>query len=205
MSKIAFSSDPQGSGTLTIASPATNTNRTLTLPDNTGTILTSASALATSNLTGRVAVANAPSGSVIQVINRRLNGTTQNIPSTNNVEVQLTGWSQTITKLVSTSKIVGIVHYYNYSDVNPSGWWYLDCKVGGVQVTSAVDTSYGISSHNPTQWTYRQSAHQQWSAQFWDIRTANSVTYDFFHRSVGATQMVWWNNPVLWTFYEVIE
>lgn len=42
MSKIALSGDPSGSGTFTIASPNSNNNRTLTLPDNTGTLLTSA-------------------------------------------------------------------------------------------------------------------------------------------------------------------
>lgn len=38
MSKIALSSNALGTGTLTIASPNTNTDRTLTLPDLTGTI-----------------------------------------------------------------------------------------------------------------------------------------------------------------------
>ena len=41
MSKIAVSSNPSGTGTFTIASPATNTDRTLTLPDEAGTVLTS--------------------------------------------------------------------------------------------------------------------------------------------------------------------
>ena len=43
MSKIALSSNPLGTGTLTIASPNTNTDRTLTLPDNTGTLLSTTS------------------------------------------------------------------------------------------------------------------------------------------------------------------
>lgn len=43
MSTIALSPAATGSGQFTIASPATNTNRTLTLPDEAGTILTSAS------------------------------------------------------------------------------------------------------------------------------------------------------------------
>jgi hypothetical protein len=42
MSKIAFESNVSGTGTFTIASPATNTNRTLTLPDVTGTVLSTA-------------------------------------------------------------------------------------------------------------------------------------------------------------------
>jgi len=51
MSKIALSPNASGTGTLTIAAPDTSTSRTLTLPDETGTILTSASSLSTANLT----------------------------------------------------------------------------------------------------------------------------------------------------------
>jgi hypothetical protein len=44
MSKIALSGNASGTGIFTIASPNGNTDRTLTLPDNTGTILTTATA-----------------------------------------------------------------------------------------------------------------------------------------------------------------
>jgi hypothetical protein len=44
MSKVAIKGASTGIGTFTIESPATNTDRTLTLPDNTGTILTTATA-----------------------------------------------------------------------------------------------------------------------------------------------------------------
>ena len=44
MSNITLSSNPSGTGTFTITSPNSNTNRTLTLPDQTGTILTTATA-----------------------------------------------------------------------------------------------------------------------------------------------------------------
>ena len=46
MSKISISGAATGTATFTIESPATNTNRTLTLPDNTGTIITTASTFA---------------------------------------------------------------------------------------------------------------------------------------------------------------
>jgi hypothetical protein len=50
MSKIALTPNATGTGVFTISSPATNTNRTLTLPDEAGTVLTSASSLASANL-----------------------------------------------------------------------------------------------------------------------------------------------------------
>jgi hypothetical protein len=42
MSKIALSGNASGTGTFTIAAPNTNTDRTLNLPDNSGTLLSSA-------------------------------------------------------------------------------------------------------------------------------------------------------------------
>lgn len=42
MSKVSVQGNASGTGTLTIAAPNTNTDRTLTLPDETGTILTTA-------------------------------------------------------------------------------------------------------------------------------------------------------------------
>jgi hypothetical protein len=45
MSKIALTPNATGTGVFTISSPATNTNRTLTLPDEAGTVLTSASSI----------------------------------------------------------------------------------------------------------------------------------------------------------------
>jgi len=45
MSKISITPNPSGTGVFTIASPATNTDRTLTLPDEAGTVLTSASSI----------------------------------------------------------------------------------------------------------------------------------------------------------------
>jgi hypothetical protein len=46
MSKVALSGNASGTGTFTIASPNSNTDRTLTLPDNTGTVVTTGSTAA---------------------------------------------------------------------------------------------------------------------------------------------------------------
>jgi len=43
MSKVAIQGNASGTGTFTIAAPNSNTDRTLTLPDEAGTVLTSAS------------------------------------------------------------------------------------------------------------------------------------------------------------------
>ena len=56
MSKITLSGNANGTGTLTIASPNTNSDRTLTLPDSTGTIATAESTLAQFNASGSAPV-----------------------------------------------------------------------------------------------------------------------------------------------------
>jgi hypothetical protein len=62
MSKIALTPSATGTGVFTISSPATSTDRTLTLPDEAGTVLTSASSLASANLTGTVTVSGSNVG-----------------------------------------------------------------------------------------------------------------------------------------------
>jgi len=52
MSSIKLESNPSGTGVFTLASPNSNTNRTLTLPDATGTIITTAGGAAISGTTG---------------------------------------------------------------------------------------------------------------------------------------------------------
>mgnify|MGYP001595027286 FL=1 len=61
MSKIKIVGHASGSGVLTIAAPNTNTDRTITIPDVTGTLLDSGSDLPAANLTGTIADARFPS------------------------------------------------------------------------------------------------------------------------------------------------
>lgn len=56
MSKIALSGNASGTGTLTIAAPNTSTDRTLTLPDSSGTLATAESTLAQFNASGSAPV-----------------------------------------------------------------------------------------------------------------------------------------------------
>ena len=74
MSRVVIKGDASGTGDFTIAAPNSNTDRTLTLPDVTGTVLTSGSN------------ADFPAGSVLQVVSTTTDGlittTTQGAPST---------------------------------------------------------------------------------------------------------------------------
>jgi hypothetical protein len=51
MSKVTIAGDVNGTGVFTLAAPNGNTNRTLTLPDEAGTVLTSSTAIGVSQLT----------------------------------------------------------------------------------------------------------------------------------------------------------
>lgn len=51
MSKITLTPNASGTGTFTIASPNSNTNRTITLPDSDGTLLASGSSITVSSAT----------------------------------------------------------------------------------------------------------------------------------------------------------
>jgi len=65
MSKVSITGNASGTGTFTIAAPNSNTDRTLTLPDETGTLLTSASSLGVSQLPAQLSVnGSASSGSL---------------------------------------------------------------------------------------------------------------------------------------------
>jgi hypothetical protein len=56
MSKVALSGNASGTGTFTIASPNSNTDRTLNLPDSSGTVATAESTLTQFNASGSAPV-----------------------------------------------------------------------------------------------------------------------------------------------------
>ena len=105
MSKVAIVGDPSGTGTFTISAPNGNTDRTLVLPDEAGTVLTSVSGLTAGNLTGSVPASAMPAGSVIQMKSSTLSSTLCTASSS----YISTGVSVTITPKDATSKFVILV------------------------------------------------------------------------------------------------
>ncbi len=93
MSKIALTPSATGTGVFTISSPATSTNRTLVLPDEAGTIITTAG----------VPSSAMPAGSVLQVVNA-VKTDAQSTTSTSPVDI--TGLSVSITPSSTSSKIL---------------------------------------------------------------------------------------------------
>jgi hypothetical protein len=96
MSKVSLAGNASGTGIFTIASPNSNTDRTLTLPDNTGTLLTTSSVISRSNL---------PTGSVLQVVQ---NSTTSFVSSSTTTYID-SNLQASITPYFSTSKILVLI------------------------------------------------------------------------------------------------
>jgi hypothetical protein len=109
MSKISLTPNASGTGNFTIASPNSSTDRTLTLPDNTGTILTSASNT------------NFPAGSVVQVVQVSYN---TEFSTTSNTFADI-GLSASITPSSSSNKILVL-----YS----VGYLIQDSNLGGLRL-----------------------------------------------------------------------
>jgi hypothetical protein len=89
MSKVAISGDSSGTGTFTIKSPNSNSDRTLTLPDNSGTVDTLQRA-----------------GNVLQVVS----ATTSTQVSISGTTYTDSGLSASITPTSATSKILVLVN-----------------------------------------------------------------------------------------------
>ncbi len=62
MSKVKIQGNASGTGVLTVTAPNTSTDRTITLPDTTGTLLDENSSVPAANLTGTVATARLGTG-----------------------------------------------------------------------------------------------------------------------------------------------
>jgi hypothetical protein len=117
MSKIALSGDASGTGTFTIASPNSNSNFTLTLPTNSGTVLTSASN------------SNFPTGSVLQVVQAQTNASI----TTTNTSPTASGFVASITPKSSSSKVLVMVNggnYFNDTD-GREVWTFMYRQIAG--------------------------------------------------------------------------
>jgi hypothetical protein len=137
LSKIALSGNASGTGTLTIAAPNTNTDRTLTLPDNTGTILTNAT------------TAGFPAGSVLQVV-QATTGTDTTITATSYTDI--TNLSVSITPTSASSKILVLVQISGryYTNQNDNRIFYTNIVRGSTQIheisTDELQSGVGAGS-----------------------------------------------------------
>ena len=137
MSSVSIQGNASGTGIFTIASPNSNTNRTLTLPDNTGTILTGSSAITASQL---------PVGSVVQVVSATYSTETI-VASTSYVD---SGLSASITPTSASNKILVIVSQSVGSGQNTNGTrtYELQLLRGATTISDRDSYAYGGVASN---------------------------------------------------------
>jgi len=100
MSKVVIAGDTSGTGTFTISSPNSNTDRTLVLPDEAGTVLTSAG----------VPASAMPAGSVLQMVSYLT--ATQASQVLNGTDQVVNGITKQITPLGNNSKFLVTVRWF---------------------------------------------------------------------------------------------
>lgn len=159
MSRIAFNGNALGTGTVTIASPNTNSDRTVTLPDETGTIVLSGGALGTpssgngSNLTnlnasnlstGTVAGARLPAGSILQVLQGVKTDTF--VSSATVTDTAVTGLTVSITPTSSSSKILVICNLGIAAENAQGGAAKLTRTIGGSTTQLSLANAAGSRS-----------------------------------------------------------
>ena len=107
MSKVKIQGNASGTGTLTISAPNTNVDRSLTLPDGAGEILTSSSTLSSSNLSGALpALDGSALTGISQTVKQYVRGqTTTNLALSTTTYTSI-GLSATITPSSTSSKIL---------------------------------------------------------------------------------------------------
>jgi hypothetical protein len=168
LSKVSITGNASGSGTFTLAAPDSNSDRTLTLPDNTGTIVTSASSIAASQL---------PAGSVIQVVSAT--STTQTIVSAASYTV--TAVSASITPSSTSNKILIVVSTFVQNNTGDVGNFATLYRNGSVNLGGGSDSSFCISYSNdgfdisPAQMVYLDSPS-----------STSSVTYAVYAKATSG-------------------
>jgi hypothetical protein len=173
MSQVKVSGNASGTGIFTIAAPNSSTNRTLTLPDNTGTFLTSAT------------TTGFPAGSVLQVVS-----TNSNTQATYTDNQYITPLQTTITPTSSTSKILvqvflGFIGADSAADLGIIVYrdaTTLAVGTGGVASSFMPGMNVASGNGNAASWSYLDSPASTSLLTYKLQAKPNSVRTMYFNR-----------------------
>lgn len=187
MSLVAISGNPSGTGTLTIAAPNTNSNYTLTLPTNTGTIVT-----------------NKTAGTVLQVVSTTLTSTQS---TTSGTPTDITNFSATITPSSASNKILVLVTVQFGGPSNGYGYFLLlrgSTSIGlgtsatGLQVNVFLSSGYidGVAAFRAASNSYLDSPATT-SATTYKIQfaSANPANAFYVNRQASTDNGAYINFP----------
>ena len=169
MSKVAIVGDASGTGTFTISAPNGNTDRTLVLPDEAGTIITTAG----------VPASAMPAGSVLQVKSQRIS--TQTTNTSNSVWADV-GFSLSITPISTNSKIL-VTAYINASNRTDGLGEDFRLKRNGTVIETQLQFNQAASPMDASPSTNGMGSVQTY--YFYDSpasTSAQTYTIEFKHR-----------------------
>ena len=175
MSKVTIAGDVNGTGVFTIAAPNGNTNRTLTLPDEAGTMA----------LQGGAGV-----GKVLQVVQAVKADT---FSATGTAWVDVTGLSVSITPTSATNKI--LVSF----NVNWSGNQHFDLKL----VRDSTDIAIGDTAGSRTRSTSHM--YRGWSLGIYDTPTTSMMWLDSPATTSSTTYKIQVASPYSASYYVYIN
>jgi hypothetical protein len=188
MSKISITPNASGTGVFTISSPATNTNRSLTLPDEAGTIITTAG----------VPSSAMPAGSVLQVVQATPAPTAvaaavtgSNYPNLTTANTTL-GFSASITPISTSSKI--LIQFVSSVDANTSNTEEWVALFRGTTLLQTSNWYRRVTGDEPQKHAliYLDSPSSVSSVQY-DFRCASSVANTmFFNRDNANNSSTAW-------------
>jgi hypothetical protein len=164
MSKVKIEGNASGTGTFTIAAPNSNTDRTLTLPDEAGTVLTSASNT------------NFPAGSVLQVVQ----GENSTQVATTSSAYSATGTKASITPTSASSKIL-VIFSQNYFSTAAANFPKLRLYRDGSSIRAYEFTGYAGTS---TLMAYVTGARLDSPA------TTSSIEYEIYFNSPTGSNVI---------------
>ena len=172
MSKVAIVGDPSGTGTFTISAPNGNTDRTLVLPDEAGTVLTTAG----------VPASAMPAGSVLQVVSSVI--TTSYYRTSASTTYLATGISISITPTKASSKILVWFTGGDYDNLANGRQVYLTIFRGAVNLGAGAAQSLADIYSD-----VRVIANM--SVSYLDTpNTTSSVTYELYAKNAQGACMV---------------
>ena len=183
MSKVAIQGSATGTGVFTLASPATNTDRTLVLPDEAGTVLTSAG----------VPASAMPAGSVLQVV-QTVKGDTYSQTSTTFTTIP--GLSASITPSSATSQILVTVEVA-YSGV-PNAYIAFKLQRNGSDILVPTETGTGIECSGGgvinSSGNEQYSIHKEVFSKLDSPNTTSATTYSVQLSPMRTSSQLAWIN-----------
>jgi hypothetical protein len=186
MSKIALTPNATGTGVFTISSPATNTNRTLTLPDEAGTVVTTGGTgsvtadmlNSTLDLSGKTVTLPANVGGKVLNVWQNTKASVQSFSAATAAWTEITGVAITVTPTSASSRFV-LMFYTSIGMTAASGQrgsirFLRDSSATGVGNIdgSAIRAAFGSVSN------YATSTSQPFAMSYIDSpSTTSSTTY----------------------------